>query len=84
MCADRQSPSDRYNAKLAFTLQTVRRRREHRLGQSSDRPASGVDRPLVENPENPKVTSSVKYIFSILVDCPGCMTGPSATALFDI
>jgi hypothetical protein len=44
--------SDRNIAKHTFTLRTVRMRREHRPGPSSDRP-------LVENPENQKVTSSV-------------------------
>jgi hypothetical protein len=65
MCADRSGPSgrpsatprcalDRNYAKLAFTLQTVRRRREHHPGPSADCPASGADRPLVEKPEKPE------------------------------
>jgi hypothetical protein len=51
----------------------------------ADRPASGADRPVVVKPEkNPKVTGSVKFIFSVLVDHPGCTAGPSVTALSDI
>jgi hypothetical protein len=49
-----------------------------------DRPASGVDRPVGENEKTPKVTGSVKCNFSVLVDRPGCTTGPSVTALSDI
>jgi hypothetical protein len=60
--------SDRSYAKLVFTLRTVRRRREHRLGPSSDRPPSGADRSPIENQRNPKVTGSVKFIFSVLTD----------------
>jgi hypothetical protein len=63
MCADSSGPSDRPSAtprcasdrnyaKLSFTLWTVRRRRKHRPGPSSDRPASSADRSLVEKPEN--------------------------------
>jgi hypothetical protein len=58
--------SDMNYAKLAFTLRIVRRRREHRPGPSSDRSASGADRPPIENQRNPKVTDSVKFIFSVL------------------
>jgi hypothetical protein len=76
--------SDKNYAKLTFTLWTVRRRREHRLGPSSDRLALGADSPLVEKLENPKVTGSVKRIFSVLADHPGCTTGRSATTLSDI
>jgi hypothetical protein len=46
--------SHRNNAKLAFTLRTVRRRREHGPGPSSDRLSLGADRPLVEKPEKPE------------------------------
>jgi hypothetical protein len=38
----------------------------------------------VENQKNPKVTSSVKCIFSVLVGRPGCTTGPFTTALSNI
>jgi hypothetical protein len=55
--------SDRNYAKLAFTLWTVRRRREHRLGPSSDRPASGADRPLVEKTEKPEGDRFAKMHF---------------------
>ena len=34
--------------KLTFTLQTIRRRRDHRPRLSSDRPTSRADRPFVE------------------------------------
>jgi hypothetical protein len=64
-------------AKQAFTLWTVRRKREHRSGPS-------LDRPLVEKPEKPKVTSSEKCIFSVLADRPGCTAEPSATVVSDI
>jgi hypothetical protein len=63
--------SDRNYAKLTFTLQTVRRRREHRPGPSSDCPASGVDSPLVEKLENPKGDRFGKIYFSVLTDRPG-------------
>jgi hypothetical protein len=49
-----------------------------------DRPASGADRPVGENQKNLKVTGSVKGIFRVLTERPGCTTGPSATALSDI
>jgi hypothetical protein len=76
--------SDRNYGKLTFTLQIVRRRREHRPGPNSNRPASGADHPPIENQRNLKVMGSVKFIFSILTDRPGCMDGPSATDLSDI
>jgi hypothetical protein len=38
----------------------------------------------VEKPENPKVMGSVKCIFSVLADRPGCTAGPSVTVLSDI
>jgi hypothetical protein len=38
----------------------------------------------VKTQKNPKVTGSVKCIFSVLADHPGCTTGPSAIALSDI
>jgi hypothetical protein len=38
----------------------------------------------VKTRKNPKVTGSVKCIFSVLVDRPGCTTGPSATVVPDI
>jgi hypothetical protein len=66
------------------TLQTVRRRSEHRLRPSTDRPASGTDRPVGENQKNLKVTGSVKCNFSVLADRSGCTTRPSATTLSDI
>jgi hypothetical protein len=54
---------DKNYAKLAFTLWILRRRREHRLGPSSDRPASGADRPLVEKTEKPKGDRFAKMHF---------------------
>jgi hypothetical protein len=38
----------------------------------------------VKTQKNPKVTGSVKYIFSVLADRLGCTIGPSATTLSDI
>jgi hypothetical protein len=38
----------------------------------------------VRSLKNPKVTGSVKCIFSVLADRLGCTAGPSATALSDI
>jgi hypothetical protein len=40
--------------KTLFTLWTVRRRSEQRLRPSANRPALGVDRPVVEKPKNPE------------------------------
>jgi hypothetical protein len=40
--------------KHALTLWTVRRRSEHHLGPSSEHPASGADRLVVEKSENPE------------------------------
>jgi hypothetical protein len=39
---------------------------------------------LLKTQKNPKVTGSVKCIFSILTDRQVCTTGPSVTALSDI
>jgi hypothetical protein len=47
------------------------------------RPQARTVRPF-RNQKNPKVTGSVKCIFSILADRPGCTAAPSATALADI
>jgi hypothetical protein len=58
--------------KHKLTLRTIRRRSKHRPGPGSDRPASGVDRSVVEKTENPEVKGSVKCIFSVLADCPRC------------
>jgi hypothetical protein len=63
MCADSLGPSDgpsvtprcasdRNYAKLSFRLWTIRRRRKHHPGPSSDRLASSADRSLVEKLEN--------------------------------
>ena len=38
----------------------------------------------VKNEKTSKVTGSVKFIFSVLADRPGCKAGPSVTALSDI
>jgi hypothetical protein len=46
------------------TLRTVRWKSKHRLRPSADRPASGADRPIGAEPENPKVTSLVKWIIA--------------------
>jgi hypothetical protein len=72
-----QPYSHKNYSKLAFTLRTVRRRREHRPGPSSDRSP-------IENQQNPKVTGLLKCIFSVLADRPGCTNGPSTTDLSDI
>jgi hypothetical protein len=53
------------------TVQTVRWRSEHRPRPSADRPALGADRSVDENQKNPKVTGSVKCIFSVLANRPG-------------
>jgi hypothetical protein len=49
-------PQTRTLQKHKSTLWTVRRRSEHRPRPSTDRPASGADRPVGENQKNPKVT----------------------------
>jgi hypothetical protein len=72
MCA-----SDKNYAKLAFTLRTVRRRREHPPGPSSDGP-------LIEKPEKTEGNVFVKMHFSVLAERPVCTAGPSATVLSDI
>jgi hypothetical protein len=55
--------SDRTNAKKhKSTLRTVRWKSKHRPRPSADRPASGADRPVGEEPKNPKVTGSIKWI----------------------
>jgi hypothetical protein len=95
LCADRPGPSggpsatprcasDRNYAKHAFTLWTIRRRKEHRPEPSSDRPASGADRPPVEKPEKPEGDRFGKMHFSVLTDRPGCTLRPSTTTLSDI
>jgi hypothetical protein len=87
LCTDRPSPccgpsvtlgwaSYRNTAKTTFTLQTVRRRSEHCPRSSADRLASSTD--------HPKVTGSVKCIFSVLTDRSRCTVGSSATAQTDI
>jgi hypothetical protein len=50
--------------KRESTLWTVRWKSKHRSRPSADRPASGVDRPVGEEPKNPKVTGSVKWIIA--------------------
>jgi hypothetical protein len=45
---------------------------------------SSTDSPLVENKKNPKVSGSVKFIFSVIIDCPGYTTEPSMTTLSGI
>jgi hypothetical protein len=57
-------PSDRTNAKHMSLLRTVRWKSKHRPRPRADRPASGADRPVGEEPKNPKVTGSVKWIIA--------------------
>jgi hypothetical protein len=38
----------------------------------------------LKNQKTLKVKGSVKCVFSVLTDRPGCTTGPSVTSLFDI
>jgi hypothetical protein len=61
------------------TLRTVRRESKHRPRPRADHLASGADRPVGEEPKNPKVMGSVKMNYSVLADRPGCTTRPSAT-----
>jgi hypothetical protein len=49
--------------KHKLTLRIVRRRSEHRPRPSADRPASGVDHPVVEKPENPEGDGFGKMYF---------------------
>jgi hypothetical protein len=42
------------------TLRTIRWKSKHHPRPSADRPASDTDRPVSEEPKNPKVTGSVK------------------------
>jgi hypothetical protein len=46
--------------KSKSTLQTIQRKNKQRPRPRADRPASGADRPVGEEPKNPKVTGSVK------------------------
>jgi hypothetical protein len=46
------------------TLQTIRWKSKHRPRPSADCPASGADHPVGEEPKNPKVTGSVKWIIA--------------------
>jgi hypothetical protein len=46
--------------KFKSTLWTVRRKSKDCLRSRADRPASGADRPVGEEPKNPKVTGSEK------------------------
>jgi hypothetical protein len=46
------------------TLRTVRMESKHRPRPRADRPASGVDRSVGEEPKKPKVTGSVKWIIA--------------------
>jgi hypothetical protein len=50
--------------KSKSTLWTVRRKSKHRLRPHADRPTSRADRPVGEEPKNPKVTGSVKWIIA--------------------
>jgi hypothetical protein len=47
------------------------------------RPQARTVRPLKKQ-KNPKVTGSIKCIFSVLTDCPRCTVGLFATALSNI
>jgi hypothetical protein len=53
-------------------------------GEESTVRPSCADRPHMENQRNPKVLGSVKFIFSVVADRPGCTAGQSATDLSDI
>jgi hypothetical protein len=61
------------------TLQTVRRESKDRLRPRADRPSSGADRPVGEQPKKLEGDGFGKMNYSVLADRPGCTTGPSAT-----
>jgi hypothetical protein len=76
--------SDRNYANHAFTLWTIRNRREHCLRPSSDRLTSRADHPVVEKLEKPEGDGFGKMHFCVLADRPRSTAGSSATALSDI
>jgi hypothetical protein len=88
MCGPSATPgwaSDRNTAKTQ--VNTTDRLMEKRAPSEDQartvRPQALTIRSL-KNQKNPKVSGSVKCIFSVLADRPGCTTRPSATALSNI
>jgi hypothetical protein len=66
------------------TLRTVRWKSKHRPRPSADRPAIGADRPVGEEPKNPKVTGSVKWIIASLRTIRGAWPDSPRLPLSDI
>jgi hypothetical protein len=65
-------------------LRTVRWKSKHRPRQRADRPASGADRPVGEEPKNSKVTGSVKWIIASSRTVRGARPDRPRLALSDI
>jgi hypothetical protein len=65
--------------KSKSTLWTVWRKSKDRPRPRADRPASGADHPVGEEPNKPEGDGFGKMNYSVLADRPGCTTGPSAT-----
>jgi hypothetical protein len=96
ICADRPSPCDGPSATLGWAsdrnsaktyVNTTDRLKEKQAPSETKRGPSDLRRGPSDRckPEKtPKVTGSVKFIFSVLADRPGCTIGPSATILSDI
>jgi hypothetical protein len=59
-------------------LRTVRWKSKHRPRPRADRPGSGADRPVGEEPKNPEGDGFGQMNYNVLVDRPGCTTGPFA------
>jgi hypothetical protein len=65
-------------------LRTVRWKSKHRPRPCVDRPGSGADRPVGEEPKNPKVTGSAKWIIASSWTVRGARPDRSRLALSDI
>jgi hypothetical protein len=70
--------------KHMFLLRTVRWKSKHRLRPRADRPGSGADRPVGEEPKNPKVTGSTKWIIASSRTVRGARPDHPRLALSDI
>jgi hypothetical protein len=77
--------SDRNYANLRTS--TTDCSKERRTPYGTKRGPSGPQERTVlplKNQKNPKVLGSVKFMFSVLEDRPGCTARPSATAVSNI
>jgi hypothetical protein len=70
--------------KSKSALRTVRRKSKDRPWPRADCPASGADRPVGEEPKNPKVTGSEKWIIASSRTVRGARPDHPRLALSDI